>query len=92
MTRVISPIREDVFLRNYAYAKYNENKTPATFSEFTVKKDARLIWIYSIKTNAASTYKSQHTCIYSNRKETSDFHGTVCYAATKVKPKCLSNV
>ena len=35
--------------------------------------------------------------IYSNKKETSDFHGTVSFDlvkifTTKIKPKCLSNV
>ena len=37
------------------------------------------------------------TLIYSNKKETSDFHGTVSsdlikMFTTKIKPKCLSNV
>ena len=41
--------------------------------------------------------KERKKKIYSNKKETSDFHGTVSFdpaedVATKIKPKCLSNV
>ena len=37
---------------------------------------------------------SSYSYIGSNKKETSDFHGTVSFdpVATKIKPKCLSNV
>ena len=34
--RVILPFREVLFSRNFAYAKFRENKVPAKISEFTV--------------------------------------------------------
>ena len=34
--RVISPFREDLISRNFAYAKFRENKALAKISEFTV--------------------------------------------------------
>ena len=37
--RVISPIREDIFSRNFTQAKFRENKTLAIISEFTVSKN-----------------------------------------------------
>ena len=33
---VISPFREGIFSRNFAYAKFRENKTLVKISEFTV--------------------------------------------------------
>ena len=34
--RGISPFREDLFSRNFAYSKFRENNTLAKISEFTV--------------------------------------------------------
>ena len=52
-----------------------------------------IILIFTMKKFISKNCKN----IYSNKKETSDFHGTVSFdtvkmAQQKIKPKCLSNV
>ena len=47
--RVISSFREDLFSRNFAYAKFCENKTLAKISEFTVWKSNKNSSMYGIR-------------------------------------------